>query len=94
VEFQRETLEILMRHYGRAPLNRVYAFCNRVLLARFPSGWSESNPLVVVASVLSAIARYLRLNRGIHKEDLRMIRMRNLRKMFRSGTASPGESRQ
>lgn len=92
VEFQKETLEILMQHYGRAPLNRVYGYCNRVVASRLP-GWSDTNPLVILPSVLFAIFRYLHLNRGIRVDDLRMVRPRNLRKLFNSRSGFPMESR-
>ena len=91
VEFQREILDILIKHYGWAPLNRVYAYCNRVVTARFP-GWSESNPLVVLPSILFTVARYLHLNRGIRVEDLKMIHPVNLRKIFQRSVA-PREER-
>lgn len=88
VAFQEETLRVIQAHYGRAPLNRVYGYSVRKIQELFPAGWSEANPLVVVPSVIFALWEYLRRNRGVRREDLRMIRAGNLRKMFREGVAS------
>jgi GT2 family glycosyltransferase len=92
VAFQEETLRVIQAHYGRAPLNRVYGYSVRKIQELFPAGWSEANPLVVVPSVIFALWEYLRRNRGVRREDLRMIRAGNLRKMFRKGVASRGDS--
>jgi glycosyltransferase involved in cell wall biosynthesis len=83
VAFQEETLRVIQSHYGRAPLNRVYGYSVRKIQELFPSGWSEANLLVVAPSFLLTLWEYLRRNRGVRREDLQMIRVGNLRKMFR-----------
>jgi glycosyltransferase involved in cell wall biosynthesis len=92
VAFQEETLRVIQAHFGRAPLNRVYGYSVRKIQEVFPAGWSEVNPLVVATSVLFALWEYLRRNRGVRLEDLRMIRPCTLRKMFREGVQSRGGS--
>ena len=79
---------MIQSHYGRAPLNRVYGYSVRKIRELFPDGWSEANPLVVAPSILFTLWEYLRRNRRVHIEDLRMIRPRNLCKMFREGVVS------
>jgi glycosyltransferase involved in cell wall biosynthesis len=91
VKFQEETLEILMRHYGRAPLNRVYGYCSERVKSRLPGGWPRSELMVAVPSLLFTVAKYLQLNRGIRLEDIRMIRPGNLRKLFRRPVGRPLE---
>ncbi|MGB7630567.1 MAG: hypothetical protein WBM29_05730, partial [Candidatus Deferrimicrobium sp.] len=88
VAFQEETLRVIKAHFGRAPLNRVYGYSVRKIQEVLPAGWSEANPFVVVSSALLALWEYLRRNRRVRLEDLRMIRAGNLRKMFREGVAS------
>lgn len=88
VAFQEETLRVIQAHFGRAPLNRVYGYSVRKIQEVFPAGWSEANPLVVAPSVIFTLWEYLRRNRRVRLEDLRMIRACNLRKMFREGFAS------
>jgi glycosyltransferase involved in cell wall biosynthesis len=93
VAFQEETLRVIQSHYGRAPLNRVYGYSVRKVQELFPADWSEANPLVVAPSVIFTLWEYLRRNRRVRLEDLRMIRPFNLRKMFRKGFQSRGGSR-
>jgi GT2 family glycosyltransferase len=93
VAFQEETLRVIRAHYGRAPLNRVYGYSVRKVQSVFPAGWSEGNPLVVAPAVLLALWEYLRRNRGVRLDDLRMIRAGNLRRMFRGRDVSGGGPR-
>jgi len=90
VAFQEETLRVIEAHFSRAPLNRVYGYSVRRIQELFPAGWSEANPFVVAPSALLALWEYLRRNRGVRLEDLRMIRACNLRKMFRGGALPAG----
>ena len=92
VAFQEETLRVIQAHFGRAPLNRVYGYSVRKVQELFPADWSGANPLVVVPSVIFTLWEYLRRNRGVRLEDLRMISPYNLRKMFREGVQSRGGS--
>jgi len=85
VAFQRETICVLLRHYARAPLNRVYAYCNTRVRSFFPEGLQGAVWLAVPPSMLWTLWEYLRLNRGMNVEDIRMIRLANLRKIFRRG---------
>jgi ubiquinone biosynthesis protein COQ9 len=58
----------------------------------FPAGWSEAIACVGAPSALLALWEYLRRNRGVRLEHLRMIRACTLRKMVRGGAASRGGS--
>ena len=89
VAFQQETVGILLRHYVRAPLNRVYACCNARVRSLFPERLPGAGWLAIPPSLFWTLWEYLRLNRRVNVEDLRMIRPGNLRKIFRGGTAPP-----
>ena len=89
VAFQQETVGILLRHYARAPLNRVYAYCNARVRSLFPERLPGAGWLAIPPSLFWTLWEYLRLNRGVNVEDLRMIRPGNLRKILRGGTAPP-----
>jgi glycosyltransferase involved in cell wall biosynthesis len=89
VAFQQETVGILLRHYARAPLNRVYACCNARVRSLFPEGLPGAGWLAIPPSLFWTLWEYLRLNRGVNVEDLRMIRPGSLRKILRGGTAPP-----
>lgn len=87
VAFQRETIGVLLRHYARAPLNRVYAYCNTRVRSLFPEGLPGAGWLAIPPSLFWTLWEYLRLNRRVNVEDLRMIRPGILRKILRGGTA-------
>jgi glycosyltransferase involved in cell wall biosynthesis len=89
VAFQRETVGILLRHYARAPLNRVYACCNARVRSLFPERLPGAGWLAIPPSMFWTLWEYLRLNRRVNVEDLRMIRLDNLLKILRGGTAPP-----
>jgi GT2 family glycosyltransferase len=91
VAFQQETVGILLRHYTRAPLNRVYACCNARVRSGFPEGLPGAAWLAIPPTIFWTLWEYLRLNRRVNVEDLRMIRPGNIRKIFRGGTAPPAE---
>jgi Glycosyl transferase family 2 len=87
VAFQRETIGILLRHYARAPLNRVYACCNARVRSVFPEGFPGAPWLAIPPTLLWTLWDYLRLNRGVNVEDLRMIHPGNIRKILRGDIA-------
>jgi len=89
VAFQQETVGILLRHYARAPLNRVYACCNARVRSLFPERLPGAAWLAIPPSLFWTLWEYLRLNRRVSLEDLRMIRPGNLRKILRGGMAPP-----
>ena len=77
-----EALRTVLRHYGWAPANRVYASCHNRLKSKSPPSLARAGFLLIPLSVLVAFGRYLRLNRGIRREDLAMLRPKNIRKLF------------
>jgi glycosyltransferase involved in cell wall biosynthesis len=89
VAFQRETVGILLRHFAWAPLNRVYACCNARVRSGFLKGVPGAAWLAISPTLFWTLWEYLRLNRGVNVEDLRMIRPDNLRKILRGGTSPP-----
>jgi hypothetical protein len=62
-------------------LNRVYACCHRLLKERLPKALSRFDCLVVVLSVPFTVVKYLRLNRGIRFDDVKMINWPNVRRL-------------
>ena len=71
-----EALNVVRRHVGWAPLTRVYTACS----LRNPSrGGGFSLPALVCT-----LLRSLLLNRGLNRNDLRLLSRDNFRKLFRS----------
>lgn len=82
----KEALDTVHRHYGWFPLNRVYMYCHSLIQSKLPSALGKSTVFLVLLSLPYAGAQYLRLNRGIRREDVKLLRPSNLRKLFKSWT--------
>ena len=78
----KEGLDVAIKYYNWAPLNRVYGYCNQLIKSRLPDALGKFNGLVILLSVSFSIFKYLILNRGIRLDDLKMINRSNLRKVF------------
>ena len=78
---EKEALEAVMKYYGRAPLNRVYGYCRgeAEMKGRFV-GWR---------TFFMTIKEYIRLNRGIKMEDMRLLQPKLLAKLFKDKGALP-----
>lgn len=77
----KEVLDLAIKYYNWAPLNRVYGYCNQLLKSRLPKTLSRFDSLIVVLSVPFAVMKYLSLNKGIRLDDVKMINRPNLRKL-------------
>lgn len=95
-----EGLLLAMKHFGWAPLTRVYNACHfscRLLLPRFISA---SRTAVIAASLFCTLFRSLRLNQGVRLRDLKLLNRENFRKLFKSrleimtgsGTSYPADN--
>ena len=79
-----EALRLVMKYFDWAPLTRVYNSCNAYCRARLPKGLAGSSRVLMVATVACSLFRSLRLNRGIRKDDLKLLNRSNFRKLFKS----------
>ncbi len=82
-----EALNAVVRHYNWAPVNRVYVCCLQMLQQKYPVA---DRRLLVAAAFVSALAKYLALNRSIRLNDLKMINNSSLRKLRRNVENAPG----
>jgi glycosyltransferase involved in cell wall biosynthesis len=80
----RECLETVRRHYGWAPLNRVYGYCSTRLTGLLPCFMTRSKILNLLPAVPYTIILYLLYNRGVKFEDLKMINGINLNKLSKN----------
>ena len=79
-----EALQLALKHFGWAPLTRVYNSCDTLCRARLPGFLAASKPARIAATLICSVIRSLRLNRGIRSKDLRLLSRENFRKMSRS----------
>lgn len=78
-----ESLAVASRHFGWAPLTRIYTSCRVYCQAHLP-GLGRSRLLCTVAAIGCALVRSLYLNRGLHRNDLQLLTRENFRKLFKN----------
>ena len=79
-----ESLGVTRRHFGWAPLTRVYTSCHIRCSARLPNIFARSRFAVASAAMFCSLIRYLYLNHGFHRNDLRLLNRENFSKLFKS----------
>lgn len=79
-----ESLEVTRRHFGWAPVTRVYTSCRIRCGLRLPDFFGRSRPVVAAAAIICSIFRSLYLNRGINHNDLKLLTGDNFRKLGRN----------
>ena len=79
-----ESLAVSIRHFDWAPLTRVYTSCRTLCSARLPGVFGRSRMSVAAAATVCALFRSLALNRGFHRNDLKLLNRENFRKLFKS----------
>jgi glycosyltransferase involved in cell wall biosynthesis len=82
-QYHEEILRLTLKHFNWAPLNQIYGSCNYYCQSRLPGGLKRSRPLVIGAAAVCTIFRSLWLNRGLRKEDLRLLHFASFRKLFK-----------
>jgi GT2 family glycosyltransferase len=83
-ENHEEVLRVALKYFNWAPLNRIYGSCNYYCLARLPVLLARFRVLVIGLTVICSIFRSLWLNRGLRREDLKLLRSSNLQKIFKN----------
>ncbi len=79
-----EALAVTIRHYGWAPLTRVYTACHIRCNATLPGFLARRPAVLAAAAIACSVFRSLWLNRGVHRKDLRLLSRENFSKLFRS----------
>jgi hypothetical protein len=79
-----ESIDVTFKHFGWAPLTRVYSSAYIRYKYSLPAFLAESPVVLAAASMASTVFRSLRLNRGLHRNDLRLLNWKNFRKLLKS----------
>lgn len=82
LDFHEEALHLALKYFKWAPLNRVYGACNYYCLTRLPSFLTRFRLPVIGAVLVCTVFRSLWLNRGLRREDLKLLNLGNFRKLF------------
>jgi glycosyltransferase involved in cell wall biosynthesis len=78
-----EGLAVAIRHFGWAPLTRVYSLCRTQSTARLPGILAQSRSAVAVTAVICSVFSSLRLNNGLCRNDFKLLNRGNFRKLFK-----------
>lgn len=79
-----EALAVTIRHFGWAPLTRVYTSCSILCKANLPGVLARNRFTVAAAAMFCSLFRSLYLNRGFNCNDLNLLTGTNFRKLFKS----------
>lgn len=79
-----ESLDVARRHFAWAPLTRVYSACHIRCAAYLPGVLGRSRLAVAAAASVCTLLRSLYLNRGFHRNDLKLLTRDNFRKLCKS----------
>ncbi|MDD2582047.1 MAG: glycosyltransferase family 2 protein [Desulfuromonadaceae bacterium] len=79
-----ESLDITIRHFGWAPLTRVYTSCSILCKANLPGVLARNRFTVAAAAMFCSLFRSLYLNRGFNCNDLNLLTGTNFRKLLKS----------
>lgn len=77
-------LRLAIKYFDWAPLTRVYASCSCACRSILPEFMSKSRLVVIFSALACTVFRSIRLNRGIRRNDLRLLTRSNFRKLFKS----------
>jgi glycosyltransferase involved in cell wall biosynthesis len=80
-----ESLHIRITHYGWAPVNHVYSYCYYLVKNKMPSLFKRVEFMVVFIAIFISLIEYIRLNKGVRLEDIKMLSLSNIRKLFFGG---------
>jgi glycosyltransferase involved in cell wall biosynthesis len=79
-----ESLIVTIRHFGWAPLTRIYTSCSILCKDRLPSLLGQYKFLVAASAIACSIIRSLYLNRGFNRKDLKLLKAENFAKLFKN----------
>jgi glycosyltransferase involved in cell wall biosynthesis len=77
-------LQLAIKYFDWAPLTRVYALCLCSCKSGLPTFLVKSRLVIIGSSLICTLFRSILLNRGIRKNDLKLLNMSNFRKLFKS----------
>lgn len=78
-----EALKIVVKHYGWAPLNRVYGYCFQTVKFRYPA---MNTHLAILLSLGMTAVKYTYMNKRVRFADMKMISRKNMRKLSKDQT--------
>jgi GT2 family glycosyltransferase len=84
INSSEESLAVTMRHFSWAPITRVYTSCIIWCKAHLPNLLGRKRLIVVAAAGAGSILRSLYLNRGFSRRDIKLLKLENFSKLFKT----------
>ncbi len=78
----KEGLNITLKYYKWAPANRVYGYYYHLTELKLPRFLRKMRPVTVILGLLVSIVKYIQLNKGIRRKDIKALTPKNLKKLF------------
>lgn len=78
----KEALYTVIKYLRWAPLNRVYGYCYQRIKGWMPSRIENLKPMIILIALFFTIAEYIRFNRGIRMEDIKLLNFGIIKKLF------------
>jgi hypothetical protein len=79
-----EGLTLAIKYFDWAPLTRVYASCNCSCQSVLPAFLTKSRVAVICFTLVYTVVRSICLNRGLRRKELKLLKLENFRKLFKS----------
>ncbi|MDH3574367.1 MAG: glycosyltransferase [Desulfobacteraceae bacterium] len=80
---EKESLMTVIRHYNWAPVNKVYGFSYNLIKYKFPDTLVRIKSVAVIISLFVSLVLYIKLNKKIDRNDIKLVNMNNIRKLFK-----------
>jgi len=78
----KEALDTVAKHLNWAPLNRVYGYYYQRIKNSVPACMKNLKPLTFLLALFFTLAEYIRFNRGIRMEDIKLLNFGIIKKVF------------
>jgi glycosyltransferase involved in cell wall biosynthesis len=77
-----EAIRIVLKYYHWVPANRVYGYCYHLIKSKIPASLVRVSPVIFLLTFIIFCKEYLTLNRGIRLDDIKLINIENIKKLF------------
>jgi len=77
-----ECLKTIIKHYGWAPANRVYAYHCMRIISKMPLYLRRFKPFIMILAIIVSLKEYIQLNKGIRLYDIRLLSPIYIKKIF------------
>lgn len=77
-------LRVAIKYFDWAPLTRVYALCHCSCKTGLPAFMSKFRLAAICSALICTVFRSIQLNRGLRRNDLKLLNTSNFQKLFKS----------